>query len=46
MSGGFPNDGVRGEGDEKARESLEVLRTKCGVCGERLGVEAQLDSRE
>ena len=40
------NDGVNGEGDAKVRESLELLRTRCGVCGERLGVEAQLEDRE
>ena len=39
-------DGVRGEGVAKARESLELLRINCGVCGERLGVEAQLEARE
>jgi hypothetical protein len=40
------NDGVNGDGVEKPRESLEVLRTSCGVCGERLGVDAQLVVRE
>ena len=37
------SDGVNGEGLAKVRESLELLRTSCGVCGARLGVDAQLD---
>ena len=37
---------MRGEGG-RPRESLDSLRTSCGVCGERLGVdEAQLGERE
>ena len=36
--------GVTGDGVVKARESLDALRTSCGVCGERLGVEAQLEA--
>lgn len=38
--------GVRGDGVPKTRESLESLRTSGGVCGERLGVEVQLEARE
>lgn len=35
---------MSGEGVEKVRESLEELRDSCGgVCGERDGVESQLD---
>jgi len=40
------DDGVRGDGVAKVRESLELLRTRCGVCGERLGEELQLEAQE
>jgi len=42
------NRGVRGEGG-RPQESLDPLRTSCGICGERLGVdvnEAMFDERE
>lgn len=38
--------GVSGDGVARIRESLDSLRTSCGVCGERLGVDAQLGVRE
>lgn len=37
---------MTGEGDAKARESEDSLRVRSGVCGERLGVEAQLEAGE
>ena len=41
------SDGVKGEGEARLRESLELVRERCGVRGARLGVDAQLeDSRE
>ena len=42
----WPDGGVKGDGVEKLRESLVSLRTRSGVCGERLGVDAQLVGRE
>lgn len=38
--------GVKGEGVENERESLDDDRMSSGVCGSRLGVDWQEDVRE